>query len=402
MCAANVVLLSEIALAAGLAGDSMTLCYDGFPGPVLCQIWNHLAHGDGASRVVHAHTQRDVNKIAESIHTVRLVIVHSIRLHNILSWAVQMHNSSPGPKPLIVCQGVPDRLDENPGPAIVLRGGRQSEAAFQWRLPRQPATWNGPDESSTTDVQIPGWLRSLTQPIASEDDRGPQRLRGRLVLEALVRGARLYRQLESMPCVTEEPLDVEPCDYETVRRLLRSPVIASADEPVDLLAVAMVGRSNVYLELKCTPELWEENPDFRLDGDPIGQLKGSRTQRELITRREIAELGNVDLRLVRQIVESLKQLPNGHDLFQRMGLIGRPPSESTWHNRSASALLALLHQWSYKQVRRHFDDLKRRGMITADRDHNNGPWQYTLPEEISAPTSAFQHLPPVEELTQNE
>ena len=284
----------------------------------------------------------------------------------------------------------------------MLRGGRQSESALHSLLQQQPATWNGPDENSTIDVQIPGWLPSLTQSTDSKGYRGPQRLRDRLVLEALVRGARLYRQLESMPCVNEEPLDVEPCDYETDRRLLQSPVIASADEPVDRLAVAMVGRSNVYLELKYTPELWQENPDFRLDGDPIGQLQGRRTQRELITRREIAELGNVDLRLVRKIVESLKQLSNGHSLFQRMGLIGRPPNESAWRSRTLSALLGLLHQWSYKQVRRHLDDLKRRGMITANRDHNNGPWQYTLPEEISAPTSAFQHLPPVEELTQNE
>jgi hypothetical protein len=400
-CPESVVRLGDIALAAGLAGDSMTLCYDDFPAPVLCQIWKRLARRIGADRVFHARTQHDVNGIVRSISAVPLVFVQATRLHNALSWAVQMHNISTGPKPLIVCQGVPDGLDESPGPAIVLRGGgRQSESALNALLQQQPAAWTGPDEGSTADVQIPNWLLPLTQPSAGEKNRGPRRLRDRLVLQALVRGARLYRQLENVPCVTEESLDVEPCDYESVRDLLRSSLIASADEPVDPLAVAMVARSNVYLQLKHTPELWQENPSFRLDGDPLARLRGSRTQRELITRREIAELGNVRSQLVRQIVDSLKQLPDGHALFQRMGLMRRPPSESSWPSRSASALLGLLHQWSYKQVRRHFDDLKRRGMITADREHDNGPWQYLLPEELSASTSPFQHLPLVEQQTQ--
>jgi hypothetical protein len=395
--------LGDIALAAGLAGDSMTLCYDGFPAPVLCQIWKRLARRIGADRVFHARTQHDVNGIARSISAVPLVFVQATRLHNALSWAVEMHNISTGPKPLIVCQGVPDGLDESPGPAIVLRGGgRQPESALNSLLQQQPATWTGPDEGLTTDVDIPGWLLPLTQPSAGENNRGPRRLRDRLVLQALVRGARLYRQLENSPCVTEEALVVEPRDYETVRDLLRSSLIASADEPVDPLAVPMVNRANVYLELKYTPELWQEYPSFRLDGDPLARLRGSRTQRELITRREIAELGNVRSQLVRQIVESLKQLSDGHALFQRMGLMRRPPSESAWRGCRPAALLGVLHQWSYKQVRRHFDDLKRRGMITAARDHDNGPWQYTLPEELSASTSAFQHLPRVEELTQHQ
>ena len=285
----------------------------------------------GADRVAHARTQHDVNGITKSISGVPLVFVHVTRLHNALSWAVQMHDISTGPKPLIVCQGVPDGLDESPGPVIVLRGGgRQPETALNSLLQQQPATWTGPDEGSTTDVQIPNWLLPPTQPSAGEHNRGPRRLRDRLMLQALVHGARLYRQLENVPCVTEESLDVEPCDYETVRDLLRSSLIASANEPVDPLAVTMVNRANVYLELKYTPELWQENPSFRLDGDPMARLRGSRTQRELITRREIAELGNVRSQLVRQIVESLKQLPDGQALFQQMGLMRRPPSESAW------------------------------------------------------------------------
>ena len=401
-CPANVVLLGEFALATGLAGNSMALCYDGFSGTVLCQIWNRLARRVDAGRVVHVRTQSDVNKIAKSIRGAPLVVVHAARLHGVLSWAVQMNNTPTGPKPLIVCQGVPDGLDEGPGPAIVLRGGggRQSESALHSLFHQQPTIWNSPAEGSTTDVQIPCWLLPLTQPTSSEDFRGPHRLRDRLALEALVRGARAHRQLEDTLCVSEESLDVEPRDYEMVRGLLQSPLIASADEAVDPLAVAMVNRANVYLEMKYMPELWEEYPIFRLDGDPLGRLRGSRTRQELITRREIAELGNVRSQLMRHIVDSLKQLPNGHALFQRMGLVGRPPSATAWSSVSASALMGSLRRWSYKQVRRHFDDLKRRDMITANREHGNGPWQYLLPEELSAQVSTFHRLPPAEELMQ--
>jgi len=263
-------------------------------------------------------------------------------------------------------------LDESPGPVLVLRGShQQADVVLRRLMRRQPEAWGCPnedspdedspevsrvDEGSAIGVAIPGWLRSVTQPPTNRDSQVLLRLRDRLVLQALVRGARLHRHLETTPCVIEEPLEVEPCDYETVRGLLRSSLIDSAEEPVDPVAVAMVNRANVFLEMKYTPELWQEHPIFWLDGDPMDRLRGCRTQRELVARREIAELGNVRSRLVRQIVESLKQLPNGHALYQRMGLMRRPPSESAWRSHSASALLGLLHQWSVKQVRRHFDD----------------------------------------------
>ena len=127
-CPESVVRLGDIALAAGLAGDSMTLCYDGFPGPVLCQIWNRLARCVGPDRVFHLRTQGDIGKIAKSAGDVLLVFLHAGRLHNPLSWIVQMHLQATDMKPLIVCQGMPEELDESPGPVLVLRGSHQCSA----------------------------------------------------------------------------------------------------------------------------------------------------------------------------------------------------------------------------------------------------------------------------------
>ena len=49
--------------------------------------------------------------------------------------------------------------------------------------------------------------------------------------------------------------------------------------------------------------------------------------------------------------------------------------------------------WSAKQVRAHFERLRRSGMITAEREHDNGPWQYELPEELTSRSSVFRGLP---------
>jgi hypothetical protein len=49
-------------------------------------------------------------------------------------------------------------------------------------------------------------------------------------------------------------------------------------------------------------------------------------------------------------------------------------------------------------VRTHFDRLRRDKLITAERDHGNGPWRYELPEELTESPSPFNTLPPAQEL----
>lgn len=397
--AADAVLLGELAVAAGLAGESMTLCFDEVPAPILCKMWKHLACCVNQNRTIHVRTQADVRNVAKSVGDVRLVFVYAARLHNAVAWTAQMSGASTWPKPLILCQSLPDDLGESPGPSLVLRGNDiESEAALGCMLHQQFASGDWPTGDSAIEVEVPAWLHTLTEPIADGDSQNLLRLRDRLVLLALLRGARLRRQLENTGNTLGQSLVVEPCDYQTVRRLLRSRLIGSADEPADPLAHDMVNRANVYIELKFSPELWLENPVFRIDGDPLGQLRGRRTRQELITRREIAELGNVRSQLVRQIVESLKRMRRGEEIFRRMGLVGRPPGEREWSRRDASVLAGMLRRWSYKQVRTHFEVLRHRDMITAEREQANGPWRYLLPEELSTWTSAFRLLPPVEEL----
>lgn len=126
------------------------------------------------------------------------------------------------------------------------------------------------------------------------------------------------------------------------------------------------------------------------------QLDRSAGRKPPVTRREIADLGNTQSGLVRRLVTSLKQMHDGYRRFGRLGLVRRPPPEPDWSRTSPVALARLLKPWSAKQVRTHFETLQRRGLVTASREHNNGPWRYELPEALTESGSPFAGLPPLE------
>ncbi|MFQ5734742.1 MAG: hypothetical protein ACE5KM_22640 [Planctomycetaceae bacterium] len=99
-------------------------------------------------------------------------------------------------------------------------------------------------------------LIPVTVPSDLPSGRGPTKLRVCKLLVALLAGACLTGNAEQ----PSESVGLPTCgqqEYELVCRLLQSPLLCTADEPVTQLAVDMVGRTNVFLELKCNPELIE-------------------------------------------------------------------------------------------------------------------------------------------------
>ena len=171
--------------------------------------------------------------------------------------------------------------------------------------------------------------------------------------------------------------------------------MAPADEVCDPLAKDMVDRANVFLQAKYAEPNAQDNP-FNVDG--ADSPPGSGTNRDLITRREVADLGNVHSRLIRQLVDFVRRRNDGYERFQRMGLVRRPPPRDRWRNVEAAALAGCLRPWTAKQVRTHFDQLRRSGMITAERAAANGPWRYALPEELQGRRDAYRRLPTAAEL----
>eukprot|EP00913_Durusdinium_trenchii_P013432 g12613.t1 len=198
--------------------------------------------------------------------------------------------------------------------------------------------------------------------------------------------------------VNQEIAAQQASDPAQVRRLLHSPLIIIADEPVDQMAMDMVNRTNVYLELKCNPVLVTNHPLLCDSGDPLRRISGSRTQKELVTRREIADLGNVRGGLIQQIIDLLRSVPDGYGVFHRMGLVRQPPPEREFKRSEPQTLTAILRPWSQKQVRNQFVALHKSGLITGERETGNAPWQYRLPEALDTATSPFASLPEADEL----
>ena len=118
----------------------------------------------------------------------------------------------------------------------------------------------------------------------------------------------------------------------------------------------------------------------------------------MISRRELADLGNIKSVTVRKLIEFLQSINDGYDQFERLGLATQLPSKSEWRRLPPKSLAQLLRPWSIKQIRTHFDVLRRQGLITAERDHSNGPWRYEIPEELWKHGSLFANLPAAQEL----
>jgi hypothetical protein len=224
----------------------------------------------------------------------------------------------------------------------------------------------------------------------------PARVRERRILEGLLVGASLLRH-SSQAEDPEAIVSITPTDYGHVRRLLRSSLISTPDLAFHPLAAAMVARTNVYMAVRYGPDASEQNP-FRTDDGYNDSGYTDAVRRPLVTRGEIADLGNVRSKVVRRLIEYLRSRPHGYDEFGRMGIIRRCPEQDQWLGLSVAQLSRFLLPWSVKQVRTHFDRLHKAGLVSASRASRNGPWQYDLPESLSTSSSAFHRLPDLDGL----
>jgi hypothetical protein len=396
--------LGELAIAAGMAGFPVTLCYQDFFAPLLSQVWSHYIRSVGSDAVHHVHTQRDLNKLPERMSDVRVVFVHTPRLHLPTAWSIQLSGSAGDEtvsRPAVLSRFVPDDLEDDPGATLIVRATTQeNEAVARWFATRQ----NFGDEtrvaSSPITIEVPAWLSPVLSRSSNANSYRRHWFRNNQILRSLVAGACVLRSCGASD--TEAALatpDLE--DYELVRGLLRSPVLWPADVACDPLATDMVRRANVYLAAK-TGEVRRYGSPFLVRDDDNARYEDGRSVKEPITRREIADLGNVQSGIVRRLVDFLHQGADGREWYCRMGLVRRPPDRNDWGAASLGSLTASLRPWSAKQVRTHFDRLRRDGLITAERDFGNSPWRYELPDELTDTSSLFRNLPPAQELLGGE
>ena len=394
------ILLGELAIAAGMAGFPVTLCYQEFPVPELSQVWKHCIRSVGPDEVHHIHTQRNLDKLPGRLAEVRIVLVHTPRLHIPTAWLIQLMDAGDaegGPCPAMLSRFVPDDLDEEPGATVVLRGTAQETAAIgRWLATQGNADHGRRLPPGPISVDFPTWLSSVLSPNPRSNGRGRRRLRDLQILRGLLAGACVLRSArdgdEAVATGT-----VSRDDYESVRRLLQSPILLPADAACDPLATDMVNRANVYLAARSGEARRCGSPLLGRGYDEVDHESG-QPGKELVTRREVADLGNVRSGMVRRLVEYLHQGADGYQWYCRMGLVRRPPDRNAWSTATPASLAANLRPWSLKQVRTHFDRLRREGLITAEREHGNGPWRYELPEELTDASSPFRDLPPARDL----
>ena len=191
------VTLAELAIAAGVAEHSITICYRDYAAPLLCEQWKYLAQSVDAAAVYHVHGQADVRRITERIGALRLIFVHSPSHHHATAWTVQMaglDGEAPHPRPTIFSHGSAVDIDEDPGATLLLRCDMEERHALtQWLIAgnRHAAGWANAAQVIPVDVAST-FLGEATPPDDS-NQRGLGRFRERTVLRGLLAGGRLLR-----------------------------------------------------------------------------------------------------------------------------------------------------------------------------------------------------------------
>lgn len=395
----DTVLLGELAIAAGTAGLSVSVRFQDMPTAIVCQLWRYYMNFAGPNEVRHVYNQSDIRKLPSACGSARLVLVHNAKLRAAASWAVEMcslADTDANSRPAIFSISNAINDEDDPGVALVLRADPvEMTAVARWfPLGQIPAV---PNWQAIADEVSPAPTLAPILSTRNTDSRTIRRLREQELLRALVTGAAVLRSLDSPEgqAAVVDALTLTTEDYEQVRLLLQSPSVTPADEPCDPLARDMVSRANVFLQVKVAEVNAEDNP-FRANG--CGLPLGGRGNKDLVTRREIADLGHIRSRLVRQLVEYIRRRSDGYVRFQRMGLVRQPPPQGRWQSTNVATLIDCLRPWTGKQVRTHFDQLRRGGLIAAERQTANGPWRYTLPEELQGRNESFRRLPTAAEL----
>lgn len=391
------VALGELAIAGGLVGESLLINYQSFPAMVLCDVWKHFARGVGAEHVQHIRTRKDITDLEDAMGSIRIAILHNGGLCNDTSWAIQMSRSTQR-TPTVFCATSAKGTDDAPGAALTFTcTDNEVTSIAKWLVTQAPVAVNESEIEAPSTIQYDPRIATLITKILSTSSPRCRGLRESRILRGLLAGACILRSSQ-MKQNASSTIAVSLQDYDLVRNLLCSETVKSDQATYDPLTVAMIGRANVFLAVvrNCGQMPMNESEQEMLDY--LERYGGNPTKRELITRRELADLGNVNSITVRMLIERLQQKKYGRSAFRKMGLTGKQVSDQVWKQSSARELARRLRPWSVKQVRTHFDRLHKDGLITAEREASNRPWRYRLPEELSDASSPFSGLPTAQDL----
>jgi hypothetical protein len=406
------VRLGLCALLAGLAGRPVTLVFRDFPPDVTVGVWNFLAGLLPDERVLELGSPRDLSVLRRELAKIRLVLVYPMARPGLLTavaWLLERRRGRRVPLPAVL-SAVAAEPGEAPGASLVVHGRPEELGAIAGWLGGADRSLDEPlrsflrreRESLLGITFVPELVDALLQrPAPADGGPGPKAAQTSALLAGLLAGACCLRQLAAGDAAWPTTLQASVQDYGTIYRLLRGPTTRPAADPYDPLAEAMVRRANAYLQMKATaagPGPSRSGKVARAEQAGQAAPEEETSVSDRITRRMLADLGNVRSGEVRWLVDHLRRASNGIAKFRKIGLVRPLPQDADWPSEDPTELCRQLLPWSIKQVRVHFGRLHEQGLIEAQRPQANGPWVYRLPEELTTPASAFRDLPKPEDL----
>ena len=252
------VAIGELAIAAGLVGESVTITCD-FPASTQCQIWKYHTQALGAGNVIHARATKDLKDFGTRLTDIRAVFVYSPRMYQDVAWPIQMAGSGTmSPRPAVFCGFQHEDPDADPGLTLPLTNDeREVAAVYSW------AAEEG--DRLVVELQAPSSIdydASLAAALhPSSFQRGAIGYRELRIVGALVEGAALLRSVAGQ---SDGDIQTTLGDYDFVRGLLSSAVVRPNRELCEPLALDMINRANVYLSVKLGGD--RRNP-FRVEDE---------------------------------------------------------------------------------------------------------------------------------------
>jgi hypothetical protein len=227
----------------------------------------------------------------------------------------------------------------------------------------------------------------------------PRSVRSLETLRGLLAGSALLRRILSS---TDAWSVIEPSgeDFDRVYSLLQGPAVGVPEEAGDHLLVAMVGRANLYLEVKearkTSGELFKHGREG-FESRVIPESSRAAHRDRGVSHRELADLGNERSELLKSLVDDVVR-SGKIERIRRMGLVRDVPDEQLRQQISPEKLRSMLVYWTMKQVYTRFNKLRRQEFIESERIPSNGPLRLQLPEELKGLPPEFKGLPSPKEV----
>lgn len=242
--------------------------------------------------------------------------------------------------------------------------------AHQWLTNNRTIDENSLIDHSDFGIRFSSHLKHT---LLNHDDAAAGCLIGTVLLRLMAGLCQLSPQRSDASII-----ELLPKDYDLARSLLESCAVRPGGDLANPLALAMARRAAMWLGES------DKKPDD--------------TKPNVITRREVVDLGNPRSRTCKDLLQHvLVRYGFTNPELHVLGLTRKPDlARMVRLDLAINELRDCLITWTIKQVRTHFHRLYLDGLLTGDKV--DGRWKYRLPEALKTGRTNWTHLPTAAEL----